>query len=75
MTTIVGTLRKIEYKDDEVYYVQGNAGGLFKLTKKLEENPNIQHLIDMDDVKWSLLDWNYLASRKDERYKVNSVKF
>ena len=75
MTTIVGTLRKIEYVNDETYYVEGNDGGIFKLTTKLKENPNIQHLIGMDDVKWNLLDWNYLADRKDERYKVSGVKF
>ena len=75
MTTLVGTLRKIEYENDESYYVQSNDGGLFKLTQKLQQNPNIQHLIDIDDVKWDLLDWNYLANRKDERYKVSGVKF
>ena len=73
MTTLIGTLQKIEYITDKVYYVQGRDGGLFYLTNEFGKTPYLDSYLYKEDIEWSVLDWNYLADTICERYRVNGI--
>jgi hypothetical protein len=74
MTTIVGTLRKIEYENDESYYIQSIYGGVFNLTNKFSDSPDLEQYLEKVGLTWDVLDWNFMADREDQRYKVSGIR-